>query len=77
MPMQRPEDDLAFPEEFRLVRRLFREVERVAPGHGGRGMTGFTLHVPPAEALTALQALPDGAGMDAVLRALGHTPDAE
>ncbi len=75
MPTHHPEDDPRIPEEFRLIRRLFREVERVAPGHSSGGMTGFSLNVPPAEALAALQALPDGAGMEAVLRAMGHTPD--
>jgi hypothetical protein len=72
MPAQHPDDDPDFPDQFLLLRQLFREVARVAPGHGGGGMTGFTLHVPPEDALLALQALPDGAGLDAVLRAMGH-----
>jgi hypothetical protein len=60
------------PEAFD-PRRFLAEIERVAPrAFVGSRAGGFTFARPPAEALAALSALPDRAGVDAVLEALGH-----
>ena len=54
-------------------RRFLAEIERVAPrAFVGSRAGGFTFARPPAEALAALKALPDRAGVGAVLTALGH-----
>jgi hypothetical protein len=60
--MRAPDFD---PEEF------LAELRRVAPS-AAEGSDGFSLPVPPAKALAALRALPDNAGIGAVLRALRH-----
>ena len=54
---------------------FFSELQRLMP-EGPTLNVGFTMPSDPREVLAALRALPDGAGEDAVLRVLGHDPDA-